>query len=161
MKPLYFIVSLLLTTLLAGGCAELTAPRLLEKSREVNRIFESGTVLPDYVYYYIGPHDKPDAIIGIHKDYEFQQDNYWNRIELTKKQLGDWNQYIDNQHRIKLIYEGAYILTPDGKRAGIWYSPYYFTAIKYPAPNRIIIYPPDPTSMQRWQEEQQPIFDHP
>lgn len=119
---------------------------------EVNRLFESPTVLNDHTYYYAGPQDKPETIIAIRNDYEFQKSIHWHKVDITEKQLQTWNMMIDNRHRIYSNYDGAYILTPDGKRVGVWYSKYSLTVIKYPEPNKIIIYRPDPTSNERWRE---------
>lgn len=141
---------ILLLVLLVNGCVTSSTPQLLQYSMEVNKIMEGGTVLPDYKYYYTVPQDKPDAIIAIHKDYEFQKSVHWFEVkDMTEKQLRDWNLVIDNDRRVWLTYNGAYILTPDGKRAGIYYSKYSFTVIKYPTPNQIVIYKPDPTPEER------------
>lgn len=152
MKSLLNISLLVLIVLFVTGCAASGKPRLLQRSMEVNKIVEGGTVLPDHKYYYAGPQDKPDTIIGIHKDYEFQKSIHWNEVDLTEKQLRDWNIVISNDTRVFLTYNGSYILTPDGKRAGIFYSKYDFTSIKYPAPNQIVIFVPDPTPDQRRRE---------
>lgn len=153
MKFFLQISLLVLTVSFLNGCAALKRPQYLQYSLEVNKIFEGGTVLPDYKYYYTIPQDKPDAIIAIHKDYEFQKSVHWFEVkDMTEKQLRDWNLIIDNDRRVWLTYDGAYILTPEGKRAGYYYSKYSFTAVKYPTPNQIVIYRPDPTADERRQE---------
>jgi len=147
-----YLALLFLTAMIMSGCAALQRPNLLENSMEVNRLIESDTILPGYTYYYTGPQDKPDTIIAIRNDYELQESIYWHKVDITEKQLQTWNMMIDNRHRIRFTYDGAYIITPEGQRVGIWYSKYSLTVIKFPEPGRIIIYPPDPTSQQRWQE---------
>ena len=140
-------VLLILSTL--GSCSALNRPRMLQPDMEVNRIFETNTVLPDHVYYYTGPQDRPDAIIAVNRAYQMRESVHWIRIDMTEKQLRDWNVVIDNDRRVYFTYNGYYILTPDGKQAGVFYSKYDFTVIKYPAPNQIVIYPPDPTPEQQ------------
>jgi hypothetical protein len=141
-----FLLLLLLLLLLLGGCAA-TTPReqqdLLALSDEVREIFESNTVLPDHVYYYSGPEAEPEAIIGIHTSFTLQA-RYWHQVALTKEQLQSWNRRIDNTHRIRFAYEGARIMTPDGRQVGVWYSKFENTEICFPDEKTIIIYTPDP-----------------
>lgn len=152
MKALYRLLVPALAILLLSCCAALQRPTFLESSMEVSRIFQSGTILPDYTYYYAGPQDKPDTIIAIRNDYEFQKSIHWHEVELTEEQLDNWNMRIGDEDRIRYTYDGAYILNPDGQRIGLWYSKYGLTVIKYPQPKQVIIYRPDPTSDQRWRE---------
>ena len=63
-------------------------------------------------------------------------------MELTPKQLRDWNRRIDNAHRISFAYKGARIMTPDGREAGVWYSKYEHTVIRFPDAATILIYTP-------------------
>ncbi len=152
MKTLRNLVIPILILAISSGCAAINRPRMLHRSMEVNKIMESREVLQNHTYYYTGSQDKPDAIIAISNEYQLQESVNWVRIKVDEKQLRDWNLVIDNAARIYLTYDGYYIMTPDGRRAGILYSKYSFTVIKYPAPNRIVIYPPDPTPEQRLRE---------
>ena len=152
MKTRGNIFCVLLVLLLMGGCAASNAPRTLVRSLEVNKIIEGGTILPDHTYYYAGPQDKPDVIIAIDNRYTFQESVHWHKIDLTEQQLQSWNRIIDNYYRMKYPYYGSYIMAPDGNKAGIYYSKYSFTVIKFPAPNQIIIYRPDPSPEQRLYE---------
>lgn len=153
MKALLNFSLLMSVVLLVSGCAGSSKPSLLQRSMEVNKIVESSSILPDHKYYYAGPQDKPDTIVGIHTDYEFITSVHWNAIDLTEKHLQSWNIVISNDTRVYLNYNGSYIMTPDGKQAGIFYSKYDFTKVQYPAPNQIRIYKPDPTPDQRRREQ--------
>lgn len=139
-------IILALLLFLLGGCAG--AQPQGEKGHlvltdEVRNIFESNTVLPDHVYYYSGPEAEPEAIIGIHAGFTLQA-RYWQQVALTPEQLQSWNRRIDNAHRIRLSYEGFRIMAPDGRQAGIFYSKYEHTVIRFPDEKTIIIYTPRP-----------------
>lgn len=137
--------------LLLGGCAA-TVPQgqqgHLIRSDEVRKIFESNTVLPDHVYYYSGPEAEPEAIIGIHADFTLQG-RYWYRVALTQEKLQDWNRMIDNTHRFRNSYGGARIMAPDGRPAGVWFSKFDHTVIRFPDEKTILMYTPEPLSHDR------------
>ncbi|MFZ5797244.1 MAG: hypothetical protein ACYCYR_08870 [Desulfobulbaceae bacterium] len=152
-RALILPVSLLL--LLLTGCAPL-APRgqqgRLIRSDEVRKIFESNTVLPDHAYYYTGPEAEPEAIIAIHAAYTMQG-RYWYRVDPTPAQLQSWNRMIDNAHRFRSSYRGARIMTPDGRQAGVWYSLFDHTVIRFPDEQTILIYTPGPLPHNRFNNE--------
>lgn len=132
--------------LLLGGCAGAKPqgePGSLVHTDEVTRLFEASTVLPDHNYYYCGPEAEPEAIIGIHSGFAFQG-RYWYQVPLTPEQLQSWNRRIDNAHRIRFAYKGARIMTPDGRQAGVWYSKFEHTVIRFPEPSAILMYTPGP-----------------
>ncbi len=137
-------IFLALLLLLLGGCTA-TRPQGQEgglvHTDEVRKIFESNSVLPDHVYYYAGPEAEPEAIIGIQAGLAFQG-RYWYQVDLTQEKLQSWNRMIDNDHRIRLSYRGARIMSPDGRQVGVWYSKYDHTVIRFPDANTILMYTP-------------------
>lgn len=146
------IIALFLLLFLTGGCASTTSQNWgkIEQSGEITQLVESATVLSDHTYYYTGPQAEPDAIIAIDNQYTLQS-KYWIKVDDVAKQLNDWNRIIDNAHRVpgqntrtrtRYSYEGAKIMTPDGKEAGIWYSRHDSTVVQFPDPSSIIIYAP-------------------
>jgi hypothetical protein len=145
MKSLHIIPLLLLTAFIFTGCAASKTNGTLSHSGEITRIFESATIVPDHTYYYTGPQDLPDAIIGIDNSYTLQQSdkNFWVKVDISEKMLRDWNIIIDNERRTRSIYYGYAILTPDGRQVGIWYSRYRYTVIKFPAVDIVVIYTPE------------------
>lgn len=136
------LLALLLLPL--AGCVGVQprgAPGGLVHTDEVTRLIEANTVLPDHGYYFCGPEAEPDAIIGIRAGFTLQG-RYWHQVDLTQEQLRAWNRRIDNAHRISFAYKGARIMTPDGREAGVWYSKYEHTVIRFPDANTILIYTP-------------------
>ncbi|MGD2271384.1 MAG: hypothetical protein PVI06_13345 [Desulfobacterales bacterium] len=113
----------------------------LEKSSQIKQAFESYQILDGYRYYYSGRQNKPSAIIGVHRDYSFSSE-YWTEIELTPE------AFKKAVKRLYPLYDppayGAYIIDPNGKRAGVWFSSINFATIKLKDVNRLIILTPEP-----------------
>lgn len=125
---------------LSAGCAVSNQARVV-RSNDVNQLVESATVLPGHTYYYTGPEARPDAIIAIEDRYTLVS-KYWIPVDISEEILADWNDFIDNDSRFRSLYEGHWILTPEGQRAGFWYSQYDHSVIRFPDPSTIIIYTP-------------------
>jgi hypothetical protein len=130
-------------TLLLSACSSGSYGHL-DFTLTVNDIFESGQVLDDHHYYYIGPEAEPVAIMGIDNKYELAP-SLWKPIKLTPEKLRAWMDRIDNTYRFRHFYDGAYILDQDGNRVGIWYSRLDWTTIRRGEGNQLIIYTPDTT----------------
>ena len=151
MKLTQSLVTLLLLSFLAGGCASKAEKQnwgKIVQAGEATQLVESATVLPDHTYYFTGPEAGPDAIIAIDNRLTLES-KYWIKVDKVAEKLKDWNRYIDNAHsfkssnaRVMLRYEGFWIMTPDGKQAGLWYSRHDNTVIQFPDPSTIIIYAP-------------------
>jgi hypothetical protein len=135
---------ILMSSLLAGCAANQQARGnfgTLKPSREVDQIFQKHQVLPEYKYYISGSVTKPQAIIGIDRNYTLDT-RLWQAAEnLTSEQLKKW---VDQMllFRPQLYTFGAYILGPNGERVGIWYSSYNHTTVAVHADNRIEVVPP-------------------
>ena len=92
----------------------------LNVNPEVKKQFENYQVSDDYRYYFSGSSVNPRVVIGIHKDYQLIT-NLWQPVDLSPHQLKFWvdpfslNANIDHSN-------GSDILTPDGKKIGVWYS---------------------------------------
>ncbi len=126
-------------SILMAGCAYNYGT--LQKNPDVARAFNMYQMVEDYRYYYSGQENKPSAIIGIHRSYSFDS-KFWTEIESTPEAL---------KKAVRRLYPvhdnppyGAYIIDPNGKRAGIWYSSVNFATIKLKSNNRLVIYSPEP-----------------
>ncbi|MCL2791303.1 MAG: hypothetical protein FWD79_11815 [Desulfobulbus sp.] len=113
---------------------------------EGQALFESGTVLPDHTYYYLGSFTAPDSIIAI--DHRFTlRTRVWAQVDMTASRLNGWLQwYRTDQHPPGCAYRGGVILTPDGQRAGFWYSPNPINIVYLPEPGVIEVYQPQTAS---------------
>lgn len=121
-----WIMSLVALCILAfpfSGCT-LTVENTgwLQENAEITSVFESGEVLPGYRYYYNGPEAEPFVILGIRRDYHFEQ-GLWKEIDLTENRLNEWLEALDNPHReLSIQYYGSYIVDRSGDKVAIWYS---------------------------------------
>ncbi len=150
MKAFQKVLFCLLIMFLFSGCAAAEKKNLYHfRSDEAKKTIENATVLAGHKYYYAGPSSQPDTIIAISESYTLRESVHWNLVQITEKQLQDWNRMIDNYYRIKEIYYGYTILAPDNSRVGIGYSKYDFNVIEYPAPSQVVIWPPEPNPAQR------------
>ncbi len=134
---------LALTTLLLFGCAQGDYGRF-DFKMSVSDMFESGQILENHTYYYIGPDAEPVAIMAIDNKYSLAP-SLWKKADITPAQLSTWNMRIDNEYRIKNRYKGAIILDENGNRLGVWYSHLDWTTIKRGEGNTVIIFTPDTT----------------
>ena len=99
----------------------------LEASQEITKIFDNYQILPDHYYYYSGMQGVPDAIVGIHSSYSFKSKT-WQQVDLSYVQM--------------ITPRGAWILSPDGNRIGVWYSAQRQTTVRVEQGNRVVIVPP-------------------
>ena len=153
MKYRHLYVLILPALLLSlSSCAILTCPDCgrLTSNRQVGYQFQSLQILPDHRYYYSGEILEPDAIIAIHQDYVLEN-GFWTEVQPTVKQLKEWmwmfstvEDIYDEDDRMTINYEGAVIVDLEGRQAGVYYSKYHNTVVRFPGKNRIRIYKPGP-----------------
>lgn len=128
--------------IIVSGCAGSGNRGTMKRDQVLNQQFLTYQVLPDYTYYSSGGYDKPNAILGIHKDYQLVP-GLWQSVEISSAQMEKWIRTIAPEDYRKGGYFAAYILDPDGKRAGIWYSIQDSTTVKFPGDNKIEVYTPN------------------
>jgi hypothetical protein len=132
-----FIPVLLIFTGCAGNYGR------LQRSQEVDKIFKSYQVLPDHNYYYVGPDGRPDAIMGIQRDYTLET-TQWTQFDPSDETLKTGVDSINFHHSTSVRYYpyGFIILDPEGKQVGIWYSIWDWTTVIMEKDNRIKVFPP-------------------
>ena len=114
----------------------------LEINSMVEQAFKNDEMLDHYQYYYSGRENKPSAIIGIDPSFQFSS-KFWTAIEpsLFKTMVGRmFPEY-------GFLY-GAYIMSPEGRKAGVWYSWVNTFTAKFEG-DRIIIFSPEPYADSR------------
>ena len=111
----------------------------LQYNNEVGQAFQKFEMITGYRYYTSGRQSLPTAIVGIDPAFEFSS-KFWTAIEP--------NEFQTMVNRLSTpvtgILSGAYLIAPDGRRAGVWYSRVNTVSVKY-EDNRIIILFPDPS----------------
>ena len=115
----------------------------LVRDAEVNKIFKSYQILPGHRYYFSGPDGRPDAIMGIHPNYTLET-TQWTEMDLTEEKLKKLIDWINFHHRDNTRHypDGFLIQDHDGRRVGIWYSIWDWTAVMVEADKRVKIFPP-------------------
>jgi hypothetical protein len=109
----------------------------LEINSAVEQAFRNHEMLDHYQYYYSGRENKPSAIIGIDPAFQFSS-KYWTAIEPLQFRTMVGRMFPD----YGFLY-GAYILAPDGRKAGVWYSWVNIFTAKF-EDDRIIVFSPEP-----------------
>ena len=139
------LLAAVIITLVFSGCVSTGDRGILRRDRELGQMFMSYQVMPDHNYYTSGGYDKPNAILGIHKDYEMITEANWRMIpNVSSAQIEKWIRTIDpDDRRPGSNYFAYYILDPEEKRVGFWYSIQKHTVIKFLKGNKIEVYPPE------------------
>lgn len=118
-----------------------------KRDRDLDNMYLRYEFLPDYQYYTTGGYDAPNAILAIHPDYELDNPgNLWLPIpDMSTALMRKWIDTIapEQNYRYSSAYFASYILAPDGKKAGAWYSYENYTTVKFLGDNRIQVYTPE------------------
>ena len=139
-----FRVTAVLVALFAAamitGCLE--SYGRIKRSPELTQAFQSYTVEPDYKYYYYGLTNYPYAIIGIDPAYHISS-KVWREIDPATEEFEKMVYSVWGGDYYSSI-SGADILSPTGKKVGVWYSSIWFVAIRFEENNRIAVMPDTP-----------------
>lgn len=133
-----WVVIFLIPALFAGCFANYGKYRL---SRDVAKMFETLQVPGEYKYYYAGSDKDPDALMGLHRDYTLNND-LWKETEMDIKQLRNWIDEINLNGYLNRA-DGRYILDPNNKIIGIYYSRWDGGPVKMEAGNQVVVHLPD------------------
>ncbi len=109
----------------------------LEINKNVKQAFGRYQMLDHYRYYYSGLENKPSAIIGIDPAFQLGS-KYWTPIEPSQ-----FKKMVDRMFPEYGFLYGAYMMTPGGKIAGVWYSWVHIYTIKFEG-DRIMVLSPEP-----------------
>lgn len=135
------IAVLLFMVVNLSGCVQAGPSGKWTKNADDAQVFESKTLLKGHTYYYRGRETAPDSIIAIDNSYTLKT-KVWSKVEITQKMLDDWMYWLTITPSIMCPYYGGAILTPDGRKAGIWYSRKLITTVKTLEPGVLQVYPP-------------------
>ena len=136
---LFLFCSLFLNAcVVSGGVSTRGMPRSLE----VEQMFLSGQLLPDYTYYMQGTYPEPEAIMALSNSVQLQS-RLWSKVDWTEKELKTAAFWMENSEMGFCTTDGGYLLAPDGRKIGIWYSQRDTSVVKEPTPGVIEVYPFD------------------
>ncbi|MDZ7580327.1 MAG: hypothetical protein U5R30_06820 [Deltaproteobacteria bacterium] len=109
----------------------------LKSDDAVTQAFRNHEMHAEYRYYYSGGANNPAAIVGIDPAFEFSS-KFWTAIEPSQ-----FSTMVGRMHTDYRLLYGAYMLAPDGRKAGVWYSRVNTFTAKFEE-NRIIVFSPKP-----------------
>ena len=134
----FYLAIVLFSVFLMVGCTELYGS--LRPSPDVEKIFYDKKQLPDFNYYYNGRPNLPYAVIGIHKDYNFN-DRVWIKLE-DNSDIYDKIGHILHSPKSRYNKIGSDILDPSGNIVGVWFSYFRRTVVKVYPDMRIDVFSP-------------------
>jgi hypothetical protein len=135
-RQMRWLPALILVVLMVGCAADYGR---LNKSPEIVNAFKKYEMLADYRYFYSGRENKPSAIIGVAPEFEFDPRS-WTELPTDAQAF---RRQVERLYPMDSAVEfGAYIVTPDGRRAGVWFSEMSSTVIKLDG-DRLIVYSPE------------------
>ena len=142
------LLTVIISLFVLAGCATGGNFGKTERNRDLDNMFLNYEVLPDHRYYTTGGFDAPDAILAIHRDYELDNTKtHWRVIpNVDYAQMRKWIDTIapEQNYRGTNSYFAAYILNPDGKRIGAWYSIDPHATVQFLEGNKIVVHTPTP-----------------
>ena len=111
---------------------------------QVTIAFQSYEVQKDFKYYYYGVGNRTFAIAGISPDYVMES-RMWREVQQEPEAFKNLiSRAWENSYYKPYDPRGAYILSPEGKQVGVWYSSLRFVTVKFGENNRIILIPDTP-----------------
>ncbi len=110
----------------------------LQRSYDVSKVFERHEVLADHAYYATGPEARPTAILAIHRSYTLKP-GLWRPVDMTPELLNRLVDAMTDQLGFTPAILGGVIADPEGKQAGVWYSYYSRTTIRFEPENVIVV----------------------
>ena len=134
----FYLAIVLFSVFLMAGCMESYGS--IRPNPDVEKIFYDKKQLPDFNYYYNGRSNLPYAVIGIHKDYNFN-DRVWIKLE-DNSDIYDKIGHILHSPKSRYNKIGSDILDPSGNIVGVWFSYFRRTVIKIYPDMRIDVFSP-------------------
>ena len=141
----YSYRTILLCILLVGLSACIGSYGRLQRSNAVSNTFERHEVLADYRYYTTGPEGRPTAILAVQKQFTLKS-RLWDPVEMTSARLDRMVDAMTDQLGVTPVILGGVITDPEGRQAGLWYSPYSSTTIRFEPDNIMLVSLPSPAS---------------
>jgi hypothetical protein len=91
----------------------------LQRDRTLTKAFQNNQVDPGFTYYVLGRENMPYAIAGIDPRYTLKSE-FWQPVEPNSEQVKIMIHWIWTDHNYEPY--GAYVMGPDGKKVGVFYS---------------------------------------
>ncbi len=136
-KVLYWLIALPVVVALTGCAAGYGH---IKHDDDVTRMFKSGDLPQDYVYYFNGRDHIPYAIIGISPEYRHVS-RLWQEVD---PKSDEFRHMVENMWQPAGGYytTGAYILDRNGNRIGIWWAKYDYATVELGQDKEVTVHSP-------------------
>ena len=137
MRVPHWVLGLMITVILTG-CG--SGYGRLQHHNEVTRMFSTGDLPQDYVYYYNGRDHIPYAIIGLSPGYRHVS-KFWEKVDPNSERF---RYMVEHMWQPYQYYEsvGAYILDMNRNRIGVWFAKYYYTVVELGPDKAVTVHSP-------------------
>jgi len=99
----------------------------LQRSTEVQTMFETGQLPSDYNYHFFGSRDHPYAVMGLEPDWTLRS-KMWRKVELSTEEFKYMTKWVWED--LGYYKYGAKILDPEFDKIGIIYTSSWMAAVK-------------------------------
>jgi hypothetical protein len=92
-------------------------------SSEANQSFQTYQVNPEFRYYITGSEIHPNALIGLHRNYQLDPNTTWKEVDMTPEKMKDFIQGMQSKaSEFDKYPQGFNLIDDKGKVIGVWYS---------------------------------------
>lgn len=126
----------------------------VKSNLEVERIFKTEKLLPQYKYYFNGPESIPRALLALDRNYILKS-QFWHEFD-SNEQMQKWIRHFDQTYGelddieyVKVDYRGIDILGTDRQRIGMVYTRFHWVVAWSGEENSVYVLQPEPSGTQR------------
>ncbi len=114
-----------LVMIVMSGCLENYGR--LQRSAEVQTMFETGQLPSEYHYHFFGNRNHPNAVMGLKPDWTLRS-KMWRKVELSTEEFKYMTKWVWED--LGYYKYGANILDPEFEKIGIIYTSAWMAAVK-------------------------------
>ena len=114
-----------LVMIVMSGCLENYGR--LQRSAEVQTMFETGQLPSEYNYHFFGSRNHPYAVMGLKPDWTLRS-KMWRKVELSTEEFKYMTKWVWED--LGYYKYGANILDPEFEKIGIIYTSAWMAAVK-------------------------------
>jgi len=114
-----------LVMIVMSGCLENYGR--LQRSTEVQTMFETGQLPSEYNYHFFGNRNHPNAVMGLKPDWTLRS-KMWRKVELSTEEFKYMTKWVWED--LGYYKYGANILDPEFEKIGIIYTSSWMATVK-------------------------------
>ena len=117
----FFMVPTIIAATLVVACAMANIGSI-KTSAEVTRQFESLQINPNYRYWYLNQENNPFGVIGLDREYGFDDGPLWRAVETDSATFKKVVGLVQSFPVPGSYTTGFNIVDHEGRHIGVWYS---------------------------------------